>query len=124
VYERRRQREDGDKEVTNKKKQTGQVTTGKYKCADIPVLFLQFQFDSVPFSHKNRGSGLDVVWSYLKLLACQTTDDFFHNVYQWFLTWGHGTPWGSQTLILGVPNANLEYQQISPNISNMKSIRY
>jgi len=25
---------------------------------------------------------------------------------------------------LGVPNANLEYQQISPNISNMKSIRY
>jgi len=43
---------------------------------------------------------------------------------QWFLTWGPGTPWGSKTPILGVPNANLEYQQISPNISNMKSIRY
>jgi len=43
---------------------------------------------------------------------------------QWFLTWGPGTPWGSQTPILGVANANLEYQQIFPNISNMKSIRY
>jgi len=43
---------------------------------------------------------------------------------QWFLTWSPGTPWGSQTPILGVPNANLEYQQISANISNMKSIRY
>jgi len=43
---------------------------------------------------------------------------------QWFLTWGPGTPWGSRTPILRVPNANLEYQQISPNISNMKSIRY
>jgi len=45
-------------------------------------------------------------------------------LFQWFLTWGPGTPWGSQTPILGVPNANLEYQQISPNMSNMKSIRY
>jgi len=32
-------------------------------------------------------------------------------VMQWFLTWGPETPWGSQTPILGVPNANLEYQQ-------------
>jgi len=32
-------------------------------------------------------------------------------VTQWFLTWGPGTPWRSQTPILGVPNANLEYQQ-------------
>jgi len=35
---------------------------------------------------------------------------------QWFLTGGPGTPWGSHTPILGVPNANLEYQQISPII--------
>jgi len=42
---------------------------------------------------------------------------------QWFLTWGPGTPWGSQTSILGVPNANLEYQQISPNIFASHSLR-
>jgi len=42
---------------------------------------------------------------------------------QWFLTWGPGTPWGSQTPILGVPNANLEYQQILPNIFASHSLR-
>jgi len=47
----------------------------------------------------------------------------FLTLKQWFLTWGPGTPWGSQTPILGVPNANLEYQQISPNIFASHSIR-
>jgi len=42
---------------------------------------------------------------------------------QWFLTWGPGTPWGSQTPILGVPNANLEYQQLFPNIFAPHSLR-
>jgi len=46
-----------------------------------------------------------------------------HSVRQWFLTWGPGTSWGSQTPILGVPNANLEYQQISPNIFASHSLR-
>jgi len=32
------------------------------------------------------------------------------------LNLGSRDPWGSQMPILGVPNANLEYQQISPNI--------
>jgi len=44
-------------------------------------------------------------------------------VAQWFLTWGPGTPWGPQTPILGVPNANLEYQQISPYIFASHSLR-
>jgi len=42
---------------------------------------------------------------------------------QWFLTWGPGTPWGSQMPILGVPHANLEYEQINPNIFASHSLR-
>jgi len=70
-------------------------------------------------SESDDVSGLSTCLIFFLLLSLLTVccgGMVAHSVRQWFLTWGPGTPWGSQTPILGVPNANLEYQQISPNI--------